>query len=115
VTFAAEIDLNLFAQYGAIGVFLIMFVTGLVVPKWIKDYLVDRAERAEAQRDKMLKVYDQEILPTIREVVATHKEMIPAFATAAGQLKDAGNDLEKMEQTVARLVVVMERALDRLG
>lgn len=55
--------ISLFFQYGVAGLVIAALLLGLLWAKPAVDDLKDRARRAEAQRDELLKVYEEKIIP----------------------------------------------------
>lgn len=61
-----------FFQYGVSGLVLAAILMGLLWAKPAVDNIIKRAERAEAQRDELLKVYEDKIIP---KLIATDEVM----------------------------------------
>lgn len=66
-----------FIKYGIVGAVISALLTGLLWAKPAVDGVIKRAERAEAQRDEMLKVWEDKILPALSDSTAIAKEMKP--------------------------------------
>lgn len=89
--------IGLFFQYGVAGLVIAAILMGLLWAKPAVDDLKDRAKRAEAQRDEMLKVYEDKIIPklvTTDEVLTSMKpvllEVVRAMEAVKGELAKRG-------------------------
>jgi hypothetical protein len=59
-----------FAQYGVLGLLVLSFIFGWIVPKPTHDALRQDLERREAQLDALIATYEKEIIPVLTEVNA---------------------------------------------
>lgn len=57
-------------RYGILGVILVLVLLGWIWPRPSVDRLIQDKERAESQRDALLKVYQEEIMPTLLRSVS---------------------------------------------
>lgn len=71
--------LSLFLQYGLPGLVIAALIMGWLWAKPAVDNIKDRAERAEAQRDELVKIYEDKILPALTENVQINREMKPVL------------------------------------
>jgi hypothetical protein len=67
-------------QFGVTGMVIGALLTGWLWAKPAVDRLIKDKEHAEAQRDRLLTVYEERIMPTMGEAVGTLKEVAPALA-----------------------------------
>jgi hypothetical protein len=80
---------DLFVKYGIAGFVIAALITGLLWAKPAVDGVIKRAERAEAQRDEMLKVWEEKILPALADSTAVNKEMKPILMDVVRVLEQA--------------------------
>ena len=70
------------AQYGVLGVIVIAFIFGWIVPKPTHDAVRADLDKREAQLQSLISTYEKEIIPVLTEVnnklVALHHEQPPA-------------------------------------
>ncbi len=83
--------LSLFLQFGLPGLVIASLIMGLLWARPAVETIIKRAERAEAQRDELVKVYEERILPALTENVAVNREMKPI-------LLDVIRTLEQVKQ-----------------
>ena len=85
--FAAENDLPELpplAQYGLVGLILALVVAGRwIVPKWALDRETARADRAEAEADRLRKVVEDRVIPALVESTAAQNKSADALIAAA--------------------------------
>lgn len=82
--------IGLFFQYGVAGLVIAALLLGLLWAKPAVDDLKDRVKRAESQRDDMLKVYEDKIIPklvTTDEVLTSMKPVLLDVVRAMEQVK----------------------------
>lgn len=82
-------------NYGALGVIVVLFVSGLIVPKPTLDRVVTERDKAEGQRDSLL--------TDVMEKVA------PALERAA----EAAKQREHFETDIREVLVDVRRILER--
>lgn len=87
--------IGLFVQYGIAGLVIVALLLGLLWAKPAVDALKERATRAEALSDEMLRVYSDQILPALSASTAINQEMKPL-------LLDVVKVMERMEQLDAK-------------
>lgn len=73
-------------NFGVLAVFMILVLTGRLVPRGTLDQVIKEKEAAQKVAADSLALWEQ-VLPTLTEV---NREMIPALRSAAEQLKAAG-------------------------
>lgn len=86
---------SLFLQYGIPGLVIASLIMGLLWAKPAVDSIINRAERAESQRDELVKIYEERILPALAESVAVNREMKPI-------LLDVVRTLESIRVVIGR-------------
>lgn len=74
---AGSDPVSLFLQYGVPGLVIASLIMGLLWAKPAVDNIIKRAERAEAQRDELVKVYEERILPALVDSATVNREMKP--------------------------------------
>ena len=57
------------ANYGALGVIVVLFVTGLISPKPTVDRLIAERDRAEAHRDSVVSDVLEKVAPALERAV----------------------------------------------
>lgn len=69
--------LSLFLQYGLPGLVIAALILGWLWAKPAVDTIKQRADRAEQQRDELVRVYEDKILPALTENVQVNRELKP--------------------------------------
>lgn len=88
--------------YGPLGLFIALALFGYVWFKPAVDQLkADKAEIA-AQRDALLKVNEEKVIPLLGELSRVVSTVLPALTDAAGQLKRAGDELATLSELIRR-------------
>lgn len=77
-----------FLQYGVLGLIIIALLLGWLWAKPAVDGLIKRAEQAERQRDDLLKVYEERIMPTLIESTKVTEAMRPVMEEVVRALED---------------------------
>lgn len=67
---------EMWQQLGIVGAVLVLFTAGLVWAKPAVDQLIKRAEAAEAQRDALLVVYHEKVLPALTSSTAASERNV---------------------------------------
>lgn len=57
-----------FVQYGVLGLVVLSFIMGWIVPKPAHEALRKDLERKEAQLDALIKTYEDKVIPVLTEV-----------------------------------------------
>lgn len=70
-----------FAQYGVLGLIVLAFIMGWIVPKPSHDALRADLDRREAQLQALISTYEKEVIPVLTEVNAK----LLAMAADGGQ------------------------------
>jgi hypothetical protein len=78
--------IGLFVQYGIAGLVIVALLMGLLWAKPAVMLIIARAERAEAQRDELLKVYSEKVLPALTDSVAINRDMRPVLVDVVSVL-----------------------------
>jgi hypothetical protein len=84
-----------FVQYGVLGLIIIALLLGWL---WAKPAVMqiirdkeradERADRAEAQRDELLKQYEEKVLPVIGENTRAARQLSPLLEEVIRRLPD---------------------------
>lgn len=82
-----------------LGLMIILALFGWVWFKPSVEELKDRASRAEAQRDGLIKTYEDEIIPVLREV---SNQVLPVLSEAKEILNKFHTELEIRDRTDRR-------------
>lgn len=59
-----------FAQYGVLGLIVLAFIMGWIIPKPSHDALRADLDRREAQLQALISTYEKEVIPVLTEVNA---------------------------------------------
>lgn len=94
---AASDPVSLFLQYGIPGLVIASIVMGLLWAKPAVDNIIKRAERAENQRDELVKIYEERILPALVESVQVNREMKPILLDVVRVLEAVRGSLKGPE------------------
>lgn len=86
-------------NFGVLGLVMLALLTGFLWPKPSVDRVLKDKEIAEAQRDAMLQVYEQRVIPLLSEV---QSKMIPALADMAGKISDLERVVDRLSDDVRR-------------
>lgn len=79
-----------YVQYGVLGLIVIGFLLGLIWAKPAVDRLIKDKEAAEAQRDALIKTYEEQVIPLLREV---DQKVVPAITELATAVRDLRRDI----------------------
>lgn len=82
---------SLFISYGIPGLVLASIILGWLWAKPAVDTIIKRAERAESQRDDLLKVYEEKIIPALTETAQVNREMKPVLLEVVRVLEQVKN------------------------
>lgn len=77
-----------FAQYGVIGLVLVALLLGWLWAKPAVQQLIKDKERAEAQRDELLKQYEEKVLPVVTENTRAARQLSPLLEEVIRRLPD---------------------------
>lgn len=78
---------TLFFQYGVAGLVIAALLMGLLWAKPGVDDLKERATRAETQRDELLKVYEEKIIPKLAASDEVMHSLKPVLADVVKTLE----------------------------
>lgn len=87
--------LSLFLQYGLPGLVIAALIMGWLWAKPAVDTIKQRADRAEQQRDELVRVYEDKILPALTENLHINRELQPI-------LRDVVRTLEQVKEQQKR-------------
>lgn len=80
-------------NFGVLGLVMLALLTGFLWPKPAVERVMKDKEAAEAQRDAMLDVYEERIIPLLSEV---QSKMIPAMTELAGKVSELERSVDKL-------------------
>jgi hypothetical protein len=86
--------LSLFLQYGLPGLVIAALIMGWLWAKPAVDNIKQRAERAEAQRDELVKIYEDKVVPALTENISVNREMKPILLDIVRTLEQV-KDLQR--------------------
>lgn len=76
-----------FIQYGVLGLVIIGLLLGWLWAKPAVDRMLKDKERAEAQRDDLLKVYEEKVMPATVESTQAITAILPVLERVARLLE----------------------------
>jgi hypothetical protein len=82
-------------QYGFPGVVIVSMLVGLIWAKPAVDRLIKDKEKAEAQRDDLLRVYEEKMLPALTDSITITRDLKPV-------IQDVTNVLSKVKDELGR-------------
>lgn len=85
---------NLF-QYGVPGLVIAALLVGLLWAKPSVDRLIKDKERAEAQRDELLRIYEEKLLPALSDSIVVTRDLKPVMQEVVGTLAQVKGELAK--------------------
>jgi len=68
-----------FLNYGVLGVVVLGFLFGWIVPKPTHDREVARGDKAEIERDKLILVMQEKVIPALMDSTRTLEEARKGF------------------------------------
>jgi hypothetical protein len=81
-------------QYGIPGLVIAALLVGLLWAKPAVDRLIRDKEKAETQRDELLRVYEEKMLPTLADSIVITRDLKPVIQEVTlvmAQVKDELN------------------------
>jgi hypothetical protein len=85
----------LLLRYGIPGMVIAALLTGLLWAKPAVDSLIKRAERAESQRDDLLNVYEEKIIPRLASSDEILTSMKPVLLDVVRVLENVRDDRDR--------------------
>lgn len=85
-------------QYGIPGLVIAALLLGLLWAKPAVDRLVTDKERAESQRDQLLRVYEEKMLPALADSIVVTRDLRPIMQDVATTLAQVKGELSKRQQ-----------------
>lgn len=79
-------------NYGALGVFVVLFISGLVAPKTVVDRLIAERDRAEAHRDSVVADVLEKVAPALERAV----EAVKARESYESEIREVLVDLRRL-------------------
>lgn len=93
-------------NFGVLGIVVVLAALGIISFKPFIDHLKAELEFSHAQNEKLIKTYEESVIPALEASAAALKDvndrLVPAFTAAAAQLKEAGNELRELRDESRR-------------
>lgn len=80
-------------QYGVPGLVIAALLLGLLWAKPAVDRLIVDKERAEKQRDELLRVYEEKMLPALADSIVVTRDLRPIMQDVATTLAQVKGEL----------------------
>lgn len=80
-------------QYGIPGLVIAALLVGLLWAKPAVDRLLRDKEKAETQRDELLKVYEEKILPALADSIVVTRDLKPIIQDVTNVLTQVKEEL----------------------
>jgi molybdopterin biosynthesis enzyme len=91
---ATDIITMLF-QYGLPGLVIAALLVGLLWAKPSVDRLIKDKEKAEAQRDELLRIYEEKMLPALTDSIVVTRDLKPVIQEVTTVLAQVREDLSR--------------------
>lgn len=85
-------------QYGVPGLVIAALLLGLLWAKPAVDRLITDKERAENQRDELLRVYEEKMLPALADSIVVTRDLKPILQDVATVLAQVKGELSRGAQ-----------------
>jgi hypothetical protein len=86
---------SLLLQYGIPGLVIAALLMGLLWAKPAVDRLIVDKEKAEAQRDELLRVYEEKMLPALADSIVITRDLKPIMQEVSNTLAQVKGELSK--------------------
>lgn len=86
---------NQLFQYGIPGLVIAALLAGLLWAKPAVDRLIRDKERAETQRDELLRVYEEKLLPALTDSIAVTRDMKPIIQEVSNLMVQVKDELAR--------------------
>lgn len=84
-------------QYGIPGLVIAALLVGLLWAKPSVDRLIKDKEKAEAQRDDLLRIYEEKMLPALTDSIVVTRDLKPVIQEVSIVLAQVKGDLARRE------------------
>lgn len=81
-------------QYGIPGLVIAALLLGFLWAKPAVDRLITDKERAENQRDELLRVYEEKMLPALADSIVITRDLKPVIQDVTATLEHVKQELE---------------------
>lgn len=104
LSFLAQVDaegggstdiIGILFQYGVPGLVIAALLLGLLWAKPAVDRLITDKERAEHQRDELLRIYEEKMLPALADSIVVTRDLKPIMQDVANTLAQVKGELSK--------------------
>lgn len=82
-------------QYGIPGLVIAALLVGLIWAKPAVDRLIRDKEKAEAQRDDLLRVYEEKMLPALTDSIAVTRDLKPVIQEVTTVLVKVKDEMDR--------------------
>lgn len=82
-------------QIGVAGIVIVLFLAGYLWAKPAVDRLIKDKERAEAQRDELLRVYEEKMLPALSDSIVVTRDLKPIIQEVTTVLAQVKGELAR--------------------
>jgi hypothetical protein len=83
-------------QYGIPGIVIAAMLLGLLWAKPAVDRLIRDKEKAEAQRDDLLRVYEEKMLPALTDSIVVTRDLKPVIQDVTSILAQVKGELNRV-------------------
>ena len=90
---------GLLLDYGIPGIIIAALLFGLLWAKPAVDRLIADKERVENQRDELLRVYEEKLLPALADSIVITRDLKPIMQDVANTLAQVKGELEQAKRT----------------
>lgn len=87
--------ITMLLQYGIPGLVIAALLVGLLWAKPSVDRLIKDKEKAELQRDELLRVYEEKMLPALTDSIVVTRDMKPVIQEVTTLLVQVRDDMNR--------------------
>jgi hypothetical protein len=85
-------------QYGVPGLVIAALLVGLLWAKPSVDRLIKDKEKAEEQRDQLLSIYEEKMLPALTDSIAVTRDLKPIIQDVTTILAQIRDDMSRRDR-----------------
>lgn len=90
---------SLFVQYGIPGLVIAALLVGWLWAKPAVDRLLSDKEKAELQRDELLRIYEEKMLPALTDSISVTRDLKPVMQEVSTLLAQVKSEMQRREGT----------------